>query len=142
MLTDVQVQEMQKRWEENLPTVETVADPFYTLMKFDGERNTGELFAYPGLQMSFGRQAMVTTLFPTKEIGLACEQTIASSNPEWRLVGVSADFLSMIVELVRYQEIYLTVSLSVEDSSVVDLDRVAEIATAIREQGFSADLLK
>lgn len=142
MLTEAQVQELQVRWEESLPEAGTTGEPFFTLMKFEGDSNTGELFAYPGLPMSFGQQAMVTTLFPTYEIGLACEQAIGVTNPEWRLVGVSKSFLPLIVELVRWQEIYLTVSLSVEESTVVDLDRVSELVTAIREQGFSAELLK
>jgi hypothetical protein len=142
MLTEAQVQELQARWEENLPDAGSAGEPFYTLMKFDGVRNTGELFAYPGLPMSFGQQAMVTTLFPTHEVGLACESAIAVTNPEWRLVGVSEAFLPLIVELVRWQEIYLTVSISVEQGSVVDPDRLPELVAGIREHGFSAELLK
>ncbi|PWK14336.1 hypothetical protein [Tumebacillus permanentifrigoris] len=141
MLTEAQVQELQVQWEESLPEAGTAGEPFYTLMKFDGDRNTGELFAYPGLPMSFGQQAMVTTLFPTPEIGLACAHTIAVTNPEWRLVGVSEAFLSLIVELVRWQEIHLTVSLSVEEGAVVEPDRLPELVAAIREHGFSAEFL-
>ena len=141
MLTQSELDQMREQWERSLPDTEVAGEPFYTLMKFEGDRNTGEVFSYPGVNLSFGRQAMCVTLFPNLTIGRECESYIRLTHPEWRLVGVSASFLELLVGLVKFQEMRLTVSTTPTDSILCDVELVTELAEAIREKGFSKELL-
>jgi hypothetical protein len=140
-MTQEQIEKMRKLWEDHLPELGTAGDPFYTLMKFEGEQNMGEIFAYPGINLPFGRQAMVVPLFPTEEIAEECEKAIRISNPEWRMVGVSETFLEAVLALIKYQEIKLVIGVSPVKSIVWDIEKVPELVEKIRNSGFSEDLL-
>ncbi|ARU63090.1 hypothetical protein CBW65_20495 [Tumebacillus avium] len=140
-LTQEQIDTMRKVWEEHLPALGTAGEPFYTLMKFEGEQNAGEIFAYPGIELPFGRQGMVIPLFPTVEIAQECESAIRISNPEWRVVGVSETFLGAVLNLVTFQEIKLVIGTSPTKSIVCDTEKVPELVEKIREHGFSEELL-
>ncbi|ASS75113.1 hypothetical protein CIG75_09070 [Tumebacillus algifaecis] len=140
-MTQEQIDSMRKLWEEHQPNLGSAGEPFYTLMKFEGERNLGEIFAYPGVTLSFGRQGMVVPLFPTEEIARECESAIRESDPEWRVVGVSEAFLEAVLALITYQEITLVIGVSPSKSIVCHTDKVPELVENMREHGFSEDLL-
>lgn len=140
-LTQEQIDTMRNLWEEHLPALGTAGEPFYTLMKFEGEQNLGEIFAYPGIQLPFGRQGMVVPLFPSALIAEECESALRISNPEWRAVGVSEPFLEAVLNLVTFQEIKLVIGISPTKSIVCDTEKVPELVEKIREHGFSEELL-
>ncbi len=141
LLTQEELQQFSQQWSESLPTLSTEAAPFYTLMKFDGEQNTGEVFAYPGIQLDFGVELLCVTLFPTAEIAKESEAILRETNPEWRVVGLNESFLDLLLTLVRHQQLKLTISLSPNESVVWATTKVPALADAIKEQGFRPEML-
>ena len=142
MLTQEELDKFAESWKATLPALGAEGAPFYTLMKFNGDTNLGEVFAYPGVNLGFDVHIMTVTLFPTAEIARTCEEFLRKSNPQWRAVGLSEEFLDLLLELVRVQQLKLSISLTPEDSVVFATRKVPELAAKIREQGFSEDLLK
>ncbi len=132
---------LRKQWEEHLPSLATPGEPFYSLMKFEGEKNLGEIYAYPGIDLPFGRQAMVVPLFPVEAVARECEGVVRNSNPEWRAVGISEQFLGAVLSLLEYQELKLVIGVSPTKSIVCDLGKVPELVEKIRAEGFSEELL-
>lgn len=142
MLTQQELDKFGEEWQAALPTLDSAGEPFYTLMKFNGDTNIGEVFAYPGMNMGFDVHIMTVTLFPTEEIARTCERFIRQTNPEWRVVGLSETFLNLLLELVRFQQLKLSISLTPDNSVIFATKKVPELAAAIREHGFSEELLK
>lgn len=142
MHSQAEIDQFQQKWQEHLPQTDVKGDPFYALMKFEGDENLGEIFAYPGIPLGNDYMGYVVPLFPTEEIGKACAAGVQEQAPEWRLVGVNDTFFQMILDVIKFQKINLVIGLSPESSMVCDLEKAPELAQKIREEGFTPDLLK
>ena len=135
------LEQLRTKWAELLPSLEEKGTPFYTLMKFNGDKNLGEVFAYPGVSFGFDVTILTVTLFPTEEIARESEAFLNKTNPEWRAVGLGDEFLDLLLQLVRAQGLKLSISLNPNDAVVYATAKVKELGTAITEKGWSEDLL-
>jgi len=112
------------------------------MMKFNGEQNLGEVYAYPAVKLDFDVHIMAVTLFPTLEIAEECATQIQAFAPEYKIVGLTDEFLELLLKLVLIQEIKLTISLSPNDSVIWATSKVKDLAAEIRKNGFTPELLK
>jgi hypothetical protein len=141
LVTQEELQELQKKWSESLPAADSQGEPFYTLMQFIGEKNSGSVFSYE-LQLGFDVAMTTLTLFPTLEIAKQCEAVVQNNDPSWRVVGLNREFLDLLLQLVRYQGVKLTISLSPENSVIWSPSKVTALADQIAEKGFHPDMLE
>lgn len=135
------IEQLRTKWAELLPSLEEKGAPFYTLMKFNDDKNLGEIFAYPGVSFGFDVHVLTVTLFPTEEIARESEALLNKTNPEWRVVGLNDEFLELVLHLVRAQGLKLSISLNPNDAVVYATAKVKELGAAIMEKGWNEDLL-